>query len=64
MMFRRTAAGRIESMEFRIKLAGIPLEIKSIYREVYTLCADYLTDESPLFRVVTVKEDIDYDGSK
>lgn len=49
---------------FRIKIAGLCIEINSIYENVYKQCANYLTDEDPEIFVKTTQADIDFERSK
>ena len=52
-------------MQFTIRLAGIYIEICSIYNEVYHLCSGYLTNcISPDFRVVISQKDIAFECTK
>ena len=51
-------------MDFKIKLAGIVIGVRSIYDEVFTLCKDYLTDEEAAFTVCVTPEDIAFEQEK
>ena len=54
-------------MEFTIRLAGVNIEVKSLYDEVYSLCRDYLVDSAdatPDFSVKVLPEDIVYERDK
>ena len=51
-------------MKFRISLAGIHIEIDSIHSEVYTMCQDYLTEETADFSVVIEQADIEFERDK
>lgn len=51
-------------MEFTIKLAEVNIKINSIYDEVFALCKDYLTDQTPDFCVAINKSDIDFEREK
>ena len=51
-------------MVFQIALAGVPIEIHSVYDAVYTMCREYLTEETPAFLVAITKEDIDFERKK
>ena len=51
-------------MQFTVSLAGVKIDIHSIYTAVYELCRDYLTDGSADFTVVTTPEDIDFERAK
>ena len=48
-------------MEFTVCLAGINVEVMSIFDEVYDFCCDYLTDASPDINVTVTNEDIAYE---
>lgn len=43
---------------FRIKIAGLCVEIDNKYKRVMLLCKDYLTDDEPDFRVSATEEEI------
>lgn len=51
-------------MKFTINLAKVNIEINSIYDEVYTLCKDYLCDNTPDFAVEIMPEDIAFEREK
>lgn len=51
-------------MEFTIKIAEVNIKISSIYDEIYTLCKDYISDESADFFVAVSKSDIDFEREK
>lgn len=51
-------------MNFKISLAGVNIEIHSIYDEIYNLCRDYLTENNPDFTVSTTPQDVDYERDK
>ena len=51
-------------MKFTINLAKVNIEINSIYDEVYTLCKDYLCDNTPDFKVEIIPEDIAFEREK
>lgn len=44
---------------FRIKIAGLCVEIDNKYKHVLRLCRDYLTEEEPDFRVSVTEENIE-----
>ncbi|MCQ2419397.1 MAG: hypothetical protein MJ085_06385, partial [Clostridia bacterium] len=44
---------------FRIKIAGLCVEIDNKYKRVGKLCKDYLTEDVPDFRVSATEEDIE-----
>lgn len=48
-------------MEFTVRLADTNILVRSLYDEVYNLCADYLTDDAPDMYVATTPEDIEYE---
>ncbi|MBR1383445.1 MAG: hypothetical protein IJ555_15345 [Ruminococcus sp.] len=48
----------------RYKIADKTVEINSIYDEVHTYCADYLTDEPADYSVTTTQADIDFEREK
>ena len=45
-------------MEFTIKLAGIPVGVRSLHESTRDLCRDYLTDEEPYFSVTSGEDEI------
>lgn len=45
-------------MEFQIRLADVSIAVHSIYDEVFRLCRDYLTDDTPAFCVSAAPADI------
>ncbi len=51
-------------MTFTVSLAGISIEIQSLYNDVYELCRDYLTGQSPDFCVAVAQADIDFEREK
>ena len=51
-------------MTFTISLAGVSIEIQSIYDDVYELCRDYLTGQGPDFCVAVTQADIDFEREK
>lgn len=51
-------------MNFKISLAGVNIEINSIYDEIYNLCRDYYTDKTADFIVSTSLSDIDFERNK
>ena len=51
-------------MEFTICLAQVNIKIKSIYGEVFNLCKDYITENSPDFTVEISPEDIEFEREK
>ena len=44
--------------------AGKTIEVTSIHERVQKLCADYISDEEPVFSVATVQADIDYEWER
>ena len=51
-------------MDFKICLAGVTIGVRSIYDEVYRLCADYLTDGEAAFTVAVTPADVDFEREK
>ena len=51
-------------MDFKISLAGVTVEIHSLYGEVYELCRDYLTEGEAVFGVEISQADIDFERDK
>lgn len=51
-------------MNFTIRLAEMNISINSIYDEVYSLCRDYLTDDTPDFCIATEPSDIEFERQK
>ena len=51
-------------MTFTISLAGISIEIHSLYNDVYELCRDYWTGQNPDFCVAVTQADIDFEREK
>lgn len=51
-------------MEFRIELAGVPIEITTQYEKTRRMCQDYLTGRQPSFSLAISQEDIDYEREK
>lgn len=51
-------------MTFTISLAGVSIEICSLYNDVYKLCRDYLTEQNPHFCVTVTHADIDFEREK
>lgn len=51
-------------MNFKISLAGVNIEINSIYDEIYNLCRDYYTDKTADFTVSATPQDVDYERDK
>ena len=43
---------------FTIKIADIPVQINSVHDEIKYLCQDFLTDDNPLFSIISSKEEI------
>lgn len=46
------------------KIAGIPIEIYSLHKEVHDMCRGYETEEDPRYRVETTDEDIAFEREK
>lgn len=46
------------------KIGGKIVEINSIYKEVHTLCRNYICGQTPDFKVKTSQPDIDYEREK
>lgn len=51
-------------MDFKISLAGVTIGVRSVYDDVYRLCADYLTDGKAAFTVDVKQPDIDFEREK
>ena len=51
-------------MKFTVKIADVAIEIVSLYDEVFRLCKDYITTESPDFCVQTDADDIAFERQK
>lgn len=51
-------------MKFRIALAGVHIEIDSIYSDVYTMCQDYLTEDAADFFVAIEEADVEFEREK
>ena len=51
-------------MDFTISLAGVNIEIHSLYGAVYELCRDYLTDHRPDFTISIAPADIEFEREK
>lgn len=49
---------------FIITLAGVPMEIHSLFPSTKKFCQNYLSNESPLFSITVTWEDIDYERKK
>lgn len=48
----------------KYEIAGIVIEVNSIYKEVHDYCSEYKSDRKPDFSVIITKKDIDYERSK
>ena len=51
-------------MTKRYKIAGIVIEVNSLYEKVHEYCRDYLTDEPVDFSVTITPEDITFEREK
>lgn len=51
-------------MKFTVSLAGVNIEIKSIYGEVFDLCRDYVVDDAADFAVFIEPSDIEFERQK
>ena len=43
---------------FTIKIADIPVQICSFHDEIKSLCQDFLTDDNPLFSIISSRNEI------
>lgn len=43
------------------KFAGVPVMVRTLYRQVHYMAKDYLVDESPVIEIATSQDDIDYE---
>lgn len=50
--------------DFKIKTAGMCIEINSLYDNIYRQCAEYITNEDPEIFVNITQADIDFERSK
>ena len=48
-------------MNFNISIAGVNIEINSIYDRIYNMCRDYITDSPADFSVGILRSDIDFE---
>lgn len=48
-------------MQNTYRLAGHAIEIKSIYKDVHTLCAHYQVDDEAEYHISTTSADIDFE---
>ena len=51
-------------MQNTYRLAGHAIEIKSIYKEVHTLCAHYQVDDEAEYHISTTSADIDFERQR
>lgn len=51
-------------MKFTVSLAGVNIEINSIYGEVFDLCRDYVVDDAADFSVSIEPSDIEFERQK
>ena len=48
-------------MNFTLSLAGVNIEVNSIYDGIYNMCRDYITDSTADFSVSIYRSDIDFE---
>lgn len=53
-----------EEKIFHVQLAGIVIEISSIYKDIFTLCHSYLTSGPAAFSISTTHEDITFEQKR
>lgn len=51
-------------INYKIKLAGIPIEINCLHKSTRNFCREYLTEDAPLFSVSCSQSDIDAERTR
>ena len=47
--------------EFTIKIAGVPISVRSLFDSTRDYCRAYFTEDAPEFSVATCREDLDFE---
>lgn len=52
------------SVQFTFSIAGFPIGVRCLFEQTKQFCADYLSEEPPLFCIQTGREEIEYERMK